>query len=79
MASTTKEQLRSEFVGKSLSDPSYPIASPAAILDLAVLETNCTRMLEAVEALELEWRPHVKTHKVRSQPAVSRRVQECLD
>ena len=65
MASLVKEQLQKEFVGKSLSDGSYSISSPAAILDIAVLETNCKRMLEAVETLGLGWRPHVKTHKVR--------------
>lgn len=68
MASPTKEQLQKQFVGKSLSDPSYPISSPAAVLDIAPIETNCRRMLEAVEALGLEWRPHVKTHKVRPLP-----------
>ena len=61
---TSKEVLRKRFVGQSLLDPDYTISTPSAILDLAIVERNCERMLNAVEALGLEWRPHVKTHKV---------------
>ncbi|RDL33287.1 uncharacterized protein BP5553_08726 [Venustampulla echinocandica] len=54
-----KEALKEEFVGKSLND----VATPAAVLDLSKVKSNCNRMLEAVEALGFGWRVHIKTHK----------------
>ncbi|KAK4193279.1 D-serine dehydratase [Podospora australis] len=54
-----KEQLRAEFVGKSL----HQVPTPSVILDLAKLEVNCERMLDATETIGLLWRPHIKTHK----------------
>jgi len=64
MSSHSKGELRQDIVGKQLWDTEYSIPSPAAILDLAKIETNCERMLRTVERLDLGWRPHVKTHKV---------------
>lgn len=52
--------LRQAFVGKSLKD----VPTPAAVLDKAVVERNCLQMLKACEALHVDFRPHVKTHKV---------------
>lgn len=57
-----KDFLRAQFVGKSLNDAS--IVTPAVVLDVAKIEINCNRMLEASEKLQLSWRAHVKTHKV---------------
>ncbi|RFU30255.1 hypothetical protein B7463_g6090, partial [Scytalidium lignicola] len=54
-----KEELSSVYVGKNI----HNVPTPAAILDLAVVRRNCERMLGACEALQLEWRAHVKTHK----------------
>ncbi len=53
--------LRQTFVGQTLLDVA-PL--PAAVLDLAKLEVNCQRMIDATRRLGLLWRPHVKTHKV---------------
>lgn len=58
--SELKTQLRSRFVGKTLREA----PTPAIILDLAKLELNCERMLEATERLGLLWRAHIKSHKV---------------
>jgi D-serine deaminase-like pyridoxal phosphate-dependent protein len=55
----SKDELRAQFVGKSLHD----VQTPRAVLDLAKLELNCARMLDAVARLDLGWRPHIKTHK----------------
>jgi D-serine deaminase-like pyridoxal phosphate-dependent protein len=57
----SKEALRKEFVGKSIKD----VGSPAAVLDLAIVQQNCSKMLEAVDILDFGWRAHIKTHKVR--------------
>lgn len=57
--SLSRESLRKQFVGKSIKD----VATPAAVLDLAVTKRNCTKMLDAVSALGFGWRAHVKTHK----------------
>ncbi|KAH6663188.1 putative serine dehydratase domain-containing protein [Halenospora varia] len=55
----TKEELQKLFVGKSLKD----VATPAAVLDISKLKSNCNRMLEAVDSLNFGWRAHIKTHK----------------
>lgn len=56
-----KEALVKEFVGKSIAD----VPTPAAVMNVAAARRNCERMLEAVKKLDLGWRAHVKTHKVR--------------
>ena len=58
----SKEQLAKAFIGKRLGD----VPTPAAVLDRAVVERNCRQMLEACQALDVDFRPHVKTHKVRA-------------
>jgi len=55
-----KAQLRDQFVGQNLSN----VPTPSIVLDLAKLEVNCERMLNATERLGLLWRAHIKTHKV---------------
>lgn len=54
------QQLKEKYVGTSLLNA--PI--PSAVLDLAKVESNCTKMLEAVDKLGCSWRAHIKTHKV---------------
>ncbi|KXX74943.1 D-serine dehydratase [Madurella mycetomatis] len=54
-----KEQLRARFVSKTLNE----IPTPSAVLDLAKLQVNCERMLDATKRLGLLWRAHIKTHK----------------
>lgn len=60
--SSTKEELRKHFVGRNLRD----VATPAAVLDISKVKSNCDRMLEAAAELKFGWRAHIKTHKVRS-------------
>ena len=67
--------LHETLVGKRLQD----VATPAAIVDQAIVRKNCKQMLSSVGALQVGFRPHVKTHKVitiilssRSQPCVKR-------
>ena len=55
--------LREAFVGKNLGD----VPTPAAVLDKAVVQRNCLQMLKACQALQVGFRPHVKTHKVYSR------------
>jgi D-serine ammonia-lyase len=50
----------SSYVGKTLQD----VPTPSIVLDLAKVELNCKLMLEAAEQLGLQWRAHIKTHKV---------------
>ena len=52
--------LKAKFVGQTLQH----VETPAAVLDRAVVERNCSKMLEACRALGVGFRPHVKTHKV---------------
>ena len=58
----SKEELAKAFIGKRLGD----VPTPAAVLDRAVVERNCRQMLEACQALDVDFRPHVKTHKVQA-------------
>ncbi len=60
---SSKEELLARYVGKTLDDA----PTPSAVLDLAKVENNCGRMLEAAQAVGLGWRAHIKTHKVRAQ------------
>jgi D-serine deaminase-like pyridoxal phosphate-dependent protein len=55
------EDLRAQFVGKLLEE----VEPPAAIIDVAVARRNCQLMLDTAEALGVQFRSHVKTHKVR--------------
>lgn len=56
-----QEALRARFVGKQLSE----VPTPSVILDLRQVAVNCARMLEAADNLGLQWRAHIKTHKVK--------------
>jgi D-serine deaminase-like pyridoxal phosphate-dependent protein len=47
-------------VGKSIHD----VPNPAVVLDKARIHRHCQSMLKAVDGLGLEFRAHVKTHKV---------------
>lgn len=60
---TNHELERSSYIGQTLSD----IPTPSAILDLAKLQVNCQRMLDATDKLGLSWRCHIKAHKVSSR------------
>lgn len=55
-----RQTLLKQFVGTNLRDA--PV--PSAVLDLSKVKKNCTRMLDAVDALGFKWRAHIKTHKV---------------
>ncbi|EMD00182.1 hypothetical protein BAUCODRAFT_45077, partial [Baudoinia panamericana UAMH 10762] len=57
--SPSASALKQHFVGRHIQD----IQPPAAILDVAVIRRNCRLMLEAVQALNVTFRAHVKTHK----------------
>lgn len=52
--------LKSQYMGTNIQD----LPTPAAIIDRAVATSNCADMLHAARTLGLEFRPHVKTHKV---------------
>lgn len=52
--------LKAQYVGQRLED----IQAPAAIIDLAIVKKNCQLMLEAADSLKVQFRAHVKTHKV---------------
>ena len=68
-----KDELKAQFVGKSLNN----VQTPRAVLDLAKLEVNCERMLDAVARLDLGWRPHIKTHKVCANNYKEHRIGHC--
>ena len=57
-------RLEETFVGKNLRE----VPTPAAVVDRAVVRRNCDQMLKACETLQVDFRPHVKTHKVHQNP-----------
>jgi hypothetical protein len=52
--------LKAQYIGQRIED----VQAPAAVIDVAVVKWNCTLMLNAAEALKVQFRAHVKTHKV---------------
>ncbi|KUI58692.1 hypothetical protein VP1G_05988 [Cytospora mali] len=55
----SKAALQEAFVGKTL----HEVPTPSIVLDLAKLEVNCQRMIDAAEKNGIGWRAHIKTHK----------------
>lgn len=55
-------ELQETFLGRRLED----ISTPAAVVDRAIVRRNCSQMLEACAALDVAFRPHIKTYKVGS-------------
>lgn len=49
-------------MGKTLHD----VSTPSIVLDVAKLELNCKRMVDSAARLDIKWRAHIKTHKVRA-------------
>ncbi|CAZ85988.1 unnamed protein product [Tuber melanosporum] len=48
-----------EYIGQKI----HMLPTPSAVISRPVLEKNCSRVLQAVDALSVGFRPHVKTHK----------------
>ena len=71
----SKTKLKQVYVGKHLRQ----VPTPAAVVDRAVVQRNCKQMLEACSALRVEFRPHVKTHKVLHALAGKARLTARLD
>ena len=67
--SVTAAKFKQVLVGKHLRD----MPTPAAVVDRAVVQRNCEQMLDACSALQVYFRPHVKTHKV--QYALAKKTQ----
>lgn len=56
----SKAALQERLLGQTL----YEVPTPSIVLDLAKLEVNCHRMMDAAEKNGIGWRAHIKTHKV---------------
>lgn len=54
------EDLQKFYVGKDIND----VPRPAVVLDKAKMRRHCQSLLEAVNSLGVDFRVHVKTHKV---------------
>ena len=49
------------LIGQRLEDLSAPIP----VVDRSIVKANCQQMLEACKKLGVNFRPHIKTHKVK--------------
>ena len=67
----SKAALQLQYIGKTIADAQ----APAAVIDVAVVRRNCKLMLDAVGKLGVDFRAHVKTHKV-CIGIISRRHQD---
>lgn len=56
-----EEELKQFYVGKDIGD----VPKPAVVLDAAIVKKHCERILQTVKTLNVGFRAHVKTHKVR--------------
>lgn len=54
------EQLKQFYIGRDIAN----VPKPAVVLDVNIIKRNCTTMLQAMKALNVGFRAHVKTHKV---------------
>jgi D-serine deaminase-like pyridoxal phosphate-dependent protein len=59
-ASSSQDDALGRFIGEDIDS----LPKPAAILDIAKARRNCKDMLDAIEWLGVDFRAHVKTHKV---------------
>lgn len=57
LALPSKAALVEEFQGRKLGE----LRTPALVLNRSAFEENCARVAQAVEALGLEFRMHVKS------------------
>lgn len=57
----SQEDLQKFYIGKDISD----VPKPAAILDVAIIRRHCEKMLRTIKTLDVGFRAHVKSHKVR--------------
>jgi D-serine deaminase-like pyridoxal phosphate-dependent protein len=57
----SQEELQRFYIGRDISD----VPKPAAILDIAIIKRHCETMLRTIKALNVGFRAHVKSHKVR--------------
>ncbi|KAK1594108.1 putative serine dehydratase domain-containing protein [Colletotrichum navitas] len=55
------ESLRKFYVGRDV----HSVPKPAAVLDAAKVRRHCQSMLDGVDALEVGFRAHAKTHKTK--------------
>lgn len=68
-----KLHLLDQYIGRDLES----LDGPAAVVDRAVARRNCISMLEAVDALGVGFRAHIKSHKVSDrwkEPKLARLV-----
>jgi D-serine deaminase-like pyridoxal phosphate-dependent protein len=56
----SQDDARETFIGKDIGS----LPKPAAILDVAKARRHCKDMLDGIERLGVDFRAHVKTHKV---------------
>ncbi|KAF2169952.1 hypothetical protein M409DRAFT_64363 [Zasmidium cellare ATCC 36951] len=55
------DELRKFYVGRSINE----VPKPAVVLDKTKVKKHCDSLLKAIEALGVEFRAHVKSHKTR--------------
>lgn len=58
----SKKDLSQFYHGKDIAD----VPKPAAVLDRAIIRRHCERLKQTIKALNVGFRAHVKTHKVRT-------------
>ena len=54
-----KEALLRAYKNKKLNE----LPTPSVVIDRAVFQENCEKMLANAERLKVDFRPHIKTHK----------------
>jgi D-serine ammonia-lyase len=52
--------LKAQYIGQRIED----VQAPAAVIDISVVKKNCALMLHATDSLKVQFRAHIKTHKV---------------
>jgi len=60
LVGSTQNDVHERFIGADIDS----LPKPAAILDIAKVRRHCRDMLDAIEWLGVDFRAHVKTHKL---------------
>jgi D-serine deaminase-like pyridoxal phosphate-dependent protein len=61
LSNLSQAELQQFYIGKDIGD----VPKPAVILDVAIIRRHCETMLRTIKELNVGFRAHVKTHKVK--------------
>jgi hypothetical protein len=65
--------VQTSLIGENIND----LPTPSILLDREIMKRHCRTLPAAAEKLGLDFRFHVKSHKVRARSARKQRLTDC--